>query len=130
MTREAKLPAWAKALAPGKIQADAEQFYPAILAELGIEAGKETPYDLEVAFQFMKMDVQAAVFGTDLAAKPGGALSIIVVDDSRAANNGVSRWAQKNRRFTDAQRVEALKASKGKEARAHYLRVRGFLPAG
>lgn len=74
-------------------------------------------YWLEVIYQCVKLDVQAALVGTPydprVASKP---VEIIV---KRA-----SAWAL--RRFPKGRGAEL--ATLGKEARAHYQRVRGRLP--
>lgn len=115
--RTAQLPAWATALAPGKIEIKASQFYPEWLTLLGVESlEKLTQYDLECAYQCAKMDIQFAIAGTDLMPPEGGALCILVKDDDKESG----KWAQKN--YPAGKGAEA--ASKGKEAREHYKRIR------
>lgn len=114
--KTAQLPAWAKALAPGKIEIQASEFYPEWLTLLGVELDAITQYDLECAFQCAKMDIQFAVAGTELMPPEGGALVILVKDDDKLDG----KWKQKN--YPEGKGV--LAASKGKEAREHYKRIR------
>jgi hypothetical protein len=115
--RTAQLPAWATALAPGKIEIQASQFYPEWLTLLGLASLENlTQYDLECAYQCAKMDIQFAIAGTDLMPPEGGALVILVKDDEKESG----KWAQKN--YPPGKGAEA--AYKGKEARAHYKRIR------
>jgi hypothetical protein len=125
--KKANLPAWATAIAPGKIEIDAEQFYPELIDELwsddhwpaegqpmaDIQRKKLDQYWLEVAHQCAKLDVQFAVAGTELMPKTGGALVILV-------KPGKTDYAQK--KYPAGRGVEA--AAKGLEARAHYKRIR------
>lgn len=121
MTRQATLPAWAKAISPGIIEIQADQFYPALLEELGVEEADIDQYWLETAYQCAKLDVQFAVAGTEHQAAPGGALRIIVKDTSKA-ENGTSRWAQIQ--YPEGKGAKA--AAQDKEARAHYKRLRNL----
>lgn len=150
--KQASLPDWAKANCPGKIEIDAEKFYPEIIIELWDDenwpdkkniAAKGKPenlqyadkmyndlqrteidqYWVETAFQVAKLDVQSAVSGTELMPDKGGALLIIVKDGSKSANKGVSKWQQKS--LPKGRGCDA--ASKGKEARSHYERIRNLL---
>lgn len=89
--RSLSLPSWAKMIVKGKIEAEASEFYPEILEELGItEVGDE---ELEIAFQCMKMDIQHAVAGTEAMPKSGGAL-VIIVNDASKEESGISKWRQ------------------------------------
>ena len=121
MKRDAVLPEWARAISPGKIEVDAELFYPAILAELGIDEEDASQYWLAVAKAVMRMDVQVAVAGTNLAPTPGGALTILVKDATKA--KGHSRFAMRFRDEGDGSAAGAM------AARDHYKRLRGVLPA-
>lgn len=133
----ANLPPWATMLSPGKVEIQADEFYPAILGELiDLDAGvktndkKQAPvvfkgmeeldqYWLEVAFQCAKMDVQRAVQGTDDAPAEGGALTIFVNDNAKVAGT----WAQKN--YAVGRGTKA--AAQGKEARAFYKVLRNLM---
>jgi len=121
--KKASLPAWANAIGPGVIEVDASGFYTEILTELQVDAEKYNQYWLEMAKAIMKWDIRAALFGTELAPKGGKALRVIINDTTKAENKGVSVWAQA--RFPAGKGV-VLGA---KEARDHYRRLRGFVPA-
>ncbi|SFK74562.1 hypothetical protein SAMN05216302_101439 [Nitrosomonas aestuarii] len=114
--RTAQLPAWANAIAPGKIEIQADGFYPEWLELLGITEQDIDQYALECAFQCAKMDIQFAIAGTELMPPPGGALVIIANDGSKSSG----KWAQKN--YPEGKGVKA--ASKGGEARAYFKRIR------
>lgn len=81
-------------------------------------------YWLEVAHQCMKLEVQAAMAGTG-AVPEGGALRILVQDNTKEEVDGVilSKYAQA--RYPKGKGIEA--ATQGKEARDHYKRLRGGL---
>jgi len=116
-----ELPSWAEIKSPGYVDVQADQFYPAILAELGVEDGAADQYWLQVAKNIMKMDVRVAVAGTENAAPATGALTILVQDNTKV--EGVSKYALKVH-------PEGKGATAGaREARDHYKRLRGFLPA-
>lgn len=115
--RKPSLPEWASVKTPGKIEVLADQFYPEYLVELGVEEPDQ--YWLEVAFQCMKMDIQSAVIGTDAMPEFGGALVISVRDMTKT--DGLSKWAQAA--YPKGKGAES--ATKGKEARDHYARIRG-----
>lgn len=114
------LPAWASlhATQENTIIADPDLFYPAILGEIAAETPtlnlkKPNRYWLEVAYQFMKMDLQHAVgaFGFTINVQSG---------DGRK-----DRWSYKKFPGNDA---DVARATRGLEARAHYERIRGFIP--
>jgi len=69
-------------------------------------------YWLEVAYQTMKMDLQTVM----------GRFNFTIV--VRGGAGYKDRWALKN--HPEGRGVDA--ATKGREARAHYKRMRGFLP--
>lgn len=114
--RQAQLPAWAKAIAPGKIEIEAAKFYPEWLGLLGVKEDQINQYWLECAFQCAKMDIQFAVAGTELMPPEGGALVILVKDDDKASG----KWAQK--KYPEGDGIKA--AAQGKQAREHYKRIR------
>ena len=122
--REASLPSWATVLGKGKIEVDAEKFYPEILGELGVAEKDYDQYWMELSKTFMKFEVRLAIAGTALMPESGGASTIYIVDRSKAAEgaNGVSRWAQ-----------EAHSEGRGivegaKDAREVFKKLRGVLP--
>jgi len=104
-----KLPSWARVIqeSPLKIEADPDKFYPVLLEELGL--GKVDQYALEVAYQCMKMDLQTAVgrfgFSIKVLNRPSWALK------AHPPGKGIEL------------------ATQGREARAHYIRIRGAIPA-
>lgn len=103
MSREANLPSYATLIAKGKVEADAEQFYPAMLKELkefakgGIEGHppfEVNQYWLQVALGCVKRDISIALANTDDAPDKGGALVIIVKDRSKSeGKDELSTWA-------------------------------------
>ena len=107
------LPEWAT-LSPiertGQVPAvdvDSNAAYTAILAELKVDEPDQ--YWLEVAFQFIKLELQVAMRMF--------AFEIRIHDPAK-------RWAQSKH---PAGRGAAL-ASRGMEAREHFRRLRGFIP--
>lgn len=110
------LPAWAS-LHPAKdnaVLADPDKFYPKILSELGVTVEKATKFDIECAYQIMKMDLQFAVgfFGFTIHVRG---------DDGRK-----DRWQL----IAFPGTAEDVKrATKGKEAREIYRTLRGFIPS-
>lgn len=111
MPRLIKLPAWA-ALDPdnpNRIVVDSAAAYTAWLAELGVGPEQVDQYWVEVAYQCIKMDLQAA------AGRFGLTIRMLRADRFALA------------RFKPGRGVAA--ATRGKEARAHYARVRGVLPS-
>jgi len=111
------IPEWAKRH-PGRSNreiaylVDPDKFYPQILDELGVT--KPTKYDIEVAYQVMKMDMQVA----------HGSYGFTI--HVRADSERKRRWNLSMFPGTDQ---EVLVATAGLEARAHYLRLRGFIPS-
>lgn len=108
------LPEWAEKhpTQGNAVLADPDKFYPALLKELGVE--KPDKYWIEVAYQCMKLDLQTAMrkFGFTIHVR---------ADDGRK-----DRWSLAN--FTGTQ-ADVARATKGKEARGHYQRIRGFIPS-
>lgn len=90
---------------------DPDLFYPQILDELGVT--KPTKYDIETAYQIMKMDMQVA----------HGSYGFTI--HVRGDNDRKLRW---NLTMFPGHDHDVLVATAGLEARAHYLRIRGFLP--
>lgn len=126
------LPAWAKPhpYKNNTVLVDPDKAYPAILEEIGdhenysgelngeklptLNPAKPSKYWAEVAYQFMKMDLQHAAgrFGFTI---------IVQADGDRK-----KRWNHTMLPGTDA---DVERASKGKEARLLYSMVRGFIPS-
>lgn len=109
------IPDWAEQVStgvPGRLdvyRVNADLAYPALLTELGFD-GTPTQYHLEVAYQCIKMEMQRCVGKF--------AFELRVMDPDK-------NWAQKNAKKGKG----ADAATKGREARAHYKRIRGFVPA-
>lgn len=121
--REVRLPEWAKIIERGGeklcavIEVDSDSAYEAWLTELLPEATTPDQYWIEAAYQCIKMDVQAAIEGTDLDPSLAGKSAQINLTPS-------DRWALKN--FKKGKGVNA--ATQGREARDHYKRIRGRIP--
>lgn len=118
---DVKLPPWAKLAAKqderlaAKIEVDSQKAYAEWLATLKVE--KVDQYWLEVAYQCIKLDVQAALAGTKYDPQVAGKANQIIM--SRAPE--YAQAAHPRGRGPEA-------ASKGKEARKHYARIRGSHP--
>ena len=112
-----RLPEWAEKHPsnPNTYLVDSDKFYPALLKEIfpNTDPEKADQYQLEVCYQCMKLDMQANLmrFGFKI---------IVRADDGRKA-----RWRHADR----PKGRGAAAASKGNEARAHYRRIRGFIPS-
>ncbi len=92
------------------IDVDTSRAYPAMLSELEVE--KPDQYWLEVAYQCLKMDVQKIA---------GFSVEIHFKDPEK-------KWKQKN--FPENPDGKSTwDATKGKEARGHYIKLRGSLPS-
>jgi hypothetical protein len=117
--RELALPSWAKMIGKGKVEIEATEFYPTLLAELGVADADIDQYWLEVAYQCAKLDIQQAVFGTTDGPEKGGALVTIVTDASKGEDG--SKWAQ--RKWPEGAGASA--ATKGRAALEHYKELRG-----
>jgi hypothetical protein len=116
-----KLPAWAT-LVPAtsdgigvNVEVDSEAAYPYWLDLLG--AGATDQYWLEVAYQCIKLDVQSALVGTEYDPRIMGKPAQIIF--SRAEQYAQSKHPPGR---------GASVATKGREARGHYVRVRGRMP--
>lgn len=118
---ELKLPPWAKVAKVQRdsaaiiVEVDCDAAYPAWLAELGNPTVDQ--YWLEVAYQCIKLDVQAALVGTKYDPRTAGKHAVFKFSRAEA-------WEQA--KHPAGKGAEA--ASRGKEARGHYTRIRGSLP--
>ena len=110
----ARLPAWAAPhpTDPNAVLVDPDKLYPALLGEFGV--AKPDKYWIEVCYQCMKLDLQTALrrFGFTIHLRG---------DDGRA-----QRWKLAAFPGTAA---DVARATTGREAREHYRRLRGFIPA-
>lgn len=119
---EIQLPAYAKIVEGNPkllvtVEVDSDIAYGLMLDELGVAADKVDQYWLEVAYQCIKLDVQAALEGTELC--PVKNECAAQINFTRAP-----RWALIN--FPVGRGT--LLATKGREARQHYKRLRGRIP--
>jgi hypothetical protein len=122
MPRKVQLPDWATVRGPGFIETQADEFYPEILGEIGVDEKDYDQYWLTVAKCIAKFEVLIGVAGTDVAAPPKGALRIHIKDGTKADNGGVSLWARA--RFPEGKGAVAG----AKDAREIYRQLRGFAP--
>ena len=117
---DAILPEWASEISPGVFVIDGDTAYPAILQELadkldnGPDPEKPDQYWLEVAYQVAKLDLRRALLLSGESAWPS---EIRVRADKR-------KWRIAD--YPEGRGVFA--ATKGREARAHYVTLRGFVP--
>lgn len=124
-----QLPNWLTVSPKGVMVVDIDKAYPAVLGALGVADGEVNDYWKEVAFQCAKMAVQDIVSGTELApyakqtaaqiaaGEPPQLERCLVIDMQYGASK--DRWALKEPNGKDVQR-----ATKGREARVHYERIR------
>jgi hypothetical protein len=115
-----KLPPWAKKVdgspkAGITIEVDTKAAYTDWLHTLGVVQADQ--YWLEVAYQCTKLDLQAALVGTEYDPRTSGKNAHFIF--KRAEGLEMSRFPKGR---------GAEMASQGKEARGHYTRVRGSLP--
>lgn len=113
MPDKANLPEWATDTGRmhGKLSVygvDCDKAYPALLKELGVKDADVDDYWKEVAYQCIKMDMQVACG----------------MNCELHFNGGKPKY-----RIEDQQSEGVKRASKGKEAREHYRRLRGFIPS-
>lgn len=119
MTRIIKLPEWAVLSGVNedngfaRVVVDPDQAYPAWAAELGFDLDKLDQYQAEVLYQCVKLDVQIACGGLGK-----GGIEIHIV-------RGSGKWALKN--LPKGRGAKA--ATEGREAREHFKRARGYVPA-
>ncbi len=109
------IPDWAEEVSvdvPGRLDVyriDADLAYPALWEELGFP-DSPTQYHLEVVYQCIKMEMQRCLGKFSFEMR--------IMDPKK-------NWTQKGVRKGKG----ADAASKGREAREHYKRIRGFVPA-
>lgn len=115
------LPPWAK-VGPAKdafsirILVDTDGYVTEWLKLLGADH-KPDQYWLEVAYQCAKLDVQTALVGTTYDPRTAGKSAEFLFSNA-------PQWALK--KFPVGRGTEP--ASRGREAREHYVRIRGRLP--
>jgi len=115
MTLPVTLPPWAEKhpTNDNAVLVDPDLMYPAMLADLGVKPEQATKYWIETAFQMAKLDLQVAMRRYNFTIHVRG-------DDGRK-----DRWGLHN---FPGDALQVVMATKGQQARQHYLRVRGFLP--
>lgn len=118
---QVSLPDWARVSGKSSdrvsivIEADTDAAMKEWLALLGIE--RPDQYWIEVAYQCAKLDLQSAIAGTPYDPRTSG----------KSAQFNFSRadqWALK--KFPVGRGTGP--ATEGREARAHYIRIRGAMP--
>ena len=104
----------------GVIEINPDVVYPLLQEELGLADEQLDQYWLEVIFQFAKLDAIDLVEGTRHDRRAQNIALQIHVLPGRSKQ----RWQLK--RYPVGR--GAVLASKGLEARGHYLRLRGYVP--
>lgn len=114
-----RLPAWAEPhpTDPRAVLVDPDKAYPEILTELkrfGADPTKPNKYFVEIAYQFIKMDLQVALQRFNFTIH------------IRSDGDRKQRW---NLSMLPGDDAEIVQATKGREAREHYKAIRGFIPS-
>lgn len=123
MPRELNLPAWAKPHPnrPHAVQVDLDGALPAYFAELGVAEDQIDQYWITVAMICIRLDIQAAVAGTELAPPAGGAFFLMIEDRPKwALKNFEPGYGEMAAKKGDPENPDVLKA------RDHYKRIRGL----
>lgn len=115
------LPPWAARRKDGVFIVDADAAYKAILKELKVKPADYDQYWLEVAFQCMKLEIQRTIGGTRFDPRSRDVPTALCISIA----GGKEKWALN--KFPPGRGIWL--ATKGKEARGHYLRLRGGIPA-
>lgn len=110
------LPGFMEQISHTRFALDPAVYFPAALEELEVAKADIDQYWLEVAYQMMKLDAQHAVRMAGVDPRPKKSLEFKVLNRPD--------WVLKN--HPKGRGIEA--ASKGKEARGHFQRLRGFMP--
>lgn len=111
---------------PARFIVDADQAYARVISDLRVEQLDQ--YWLEVAHNVIKLDTQVAIAQSGL--QPEGCVTVII----RGAEGYKDRWGW--RAHPPGKHAELRKTDENLfartvavEARAHYKRLRGFVPA-
>ncbi len=105
---------------PNHFAVDPDLFYPAILAEMGVD--DPTHHDLELAFGIMKLDFDMQM-RMNRAAVPGRVVRIVRSDDGRKL-----RWNKTMFPKGDVDWDALPVSERGRRIRETYRRLRGFVP--
>lgn len=108
-----ELPAWATQTKDREFVVDVDTAYPLYIKELGIKDLDQ--YWLETVYQFVKLDLQRHLMLNGVS--PWGKVF-------KFKTTNKEKWRQKN--YPKGRGPEV--ATKGKEARALYKEMRGFIP--
>ena len=111
------MPAWMTRRANGVVVIDPDGAYPEILAALDVPEKDWDQYWIETAYQCAKLEVLRVLAATKSDPRP--ARSLVIHIESRK-----DTWALG--KFKPGRGAAA--ASKGREAREHYRKWRGFVP--
>lgn len=112
------LPDWIEQVNETTFRVDIDTAYPLWFAELGWDEASADQYQLECVFQCTKLDAQAEIKRAGLDPRPERSLILDFRGDKE-------RWKMSGR--PEGRGIEV--ASKGREAREHFKRVRGFIPS-
>lgn len=108
----------------GAILVDPDIVYPEILDALGVSGTELDQYWLEVAYQCAKLEVARVLVDSGHDPWPARPRAI-VIQSRKGAEEGDPGWVIAN--YPVGRGADA--ATKGREAREHYRRWRGFVPA-
>lgn len=109
-------PKWLTKDKKGAYVVDTGAAYPIVMKQLDL---KHDQYALEVAYQCIKMKVQELVAASGSDPRDSGKPLIIFMESGKDKE----KWAQRN---ASAGRGPAV-ATKGREARTHYERIRNHI---
>lgn len=128
-----QLPPWAKVAEIARsdvsmqIRVDTGAAIEEWITTLNLKPDEIDKYWLEVIYQCIKLDVQSAVARTDF--DPRDRRQPIEIKMLRAEQWALAKFPDKHATTEDGRTVTGIeRASKGREAREHYKRVRGALP--
>ena len=120
--RELHLPSYATAVAPGRINMEGAQFYPEILAELGVSENEITQYDLELARQIAYIDCKVAVAGTSYQVPDQGGAAVFRFTDATKADDPEGKSKYRQDRYPEGKGVVQAR----KDLKSVYANLRGI----
>lgn len=133
-TQNIHLATWLTRGPDGMLYIDPDIAYPAMLKALGVEPEDIDQYWLEVCYQCVKLETDRIALERGFHPRQTGiGLSRTIMSEGGRKQ----RWAIKNYPDrhadvwpgTNTPRSGVDRATNGKEAREHYKRIRGFVPA-